>query len=57
MNSRSPGRNFSAPSKNWKTPTLCHEAGADDYVTKPNGYEKLIEEVKALCKRLLQVSP
>ena len=32
---------------------LCHEAGADDYVTKPNSYEELMEEVKALCRRLL----
>ena len=35
---------------------LCHEAGADDYVTKPNSFEELMEEVKALCRRLLQVS-
>ena len=35
---------------------LCHEAGADDYVTKPNSFEALMEEVKALCRRLLQVS-
>jgi CheY-like chemotaxis protein len=36
---------------------LCHEAGADDFVTKPNSYEELTEEVKALCRRLLRVSP
>jgi two-component system, response regulator len=35
---------------------LCEEAGADDYVTKPNSYEEWMEEVKALCRRLLQVS-
>jgi two-component system, response regulator len=36
---------------------LCHAAGADDYVTKPNSYEDLMEEVKALCRRLLRVAP
>jgi CheY-like chemotaxis protein len=35
---------------------LCKEAGADGYVTKPNSYEELMQEVKALCRRLLQVS-
>jgi len=35
---------------------LCKEAGADDYVTKPNSFEELMEEVKALYRRLLQVS-
>ena len=35
---------------------LCLGAGADDYVTKPNSYEALIEEVRSLCRRLLQVS-
>jgi len=36
---------------------LCKEAGADGYVTKPNSYEGLMDEVKSLCRRLLQVSP
>jgi CheY-like chemotaxis protein len=32
------------------------EAGADDYVTKPNSYKEWMEEVKALYRRLIQVS-
>ena len=36
---------------------LCKEAGADGYVTKPNSYEGLMDEVKSLCRKLLQVSP
>ena len=35
---------------------LCFEAGADDYVTKPESYEELTEEVRSLCRRLIQVS-
>jgi CheY-like chemotaxis protein len=29
----------------------CHEAGADNYITKPMSYEKLVETVKDLCKK------
>ena len=32
---------------------LCKEAGADGYVTKPNSFEELMQEVTALCRRLL----
>ena len=35
---------------------FCQEAGADDYVTKPNSFEEWMEEVKALCGRVLQAS-
>jgi CheY-like chemotaxis protein len=34
----------------------CREAGADGYVTKPNNYGGLMEEVKALCRNWFHVS-
>ena len=35
----------------------CSEAGADGYVTKPNSYGGLIDEIRRLCKNWIQASP
>jgi len=35
----------------------CREAGADGYITKPNSYGGLMDEVKRLCRNWLQASP
>ena len=35
----------------------CREAGADGYITKPNSYGGLMDEVKRLCRNWLQSSP